>query len=291
MKYLVRATLIILCGLFIACGNNEQEMSNLRSENERLVKDQEEKDALMLNVVQTFVAIDSNMKSIRDKERLIQEQAAKSNSKESRQEVLKLLEEIDELTHANKELVVKIEEKFVDQNVQVDGAEKMISNLNEKNEQRKESVNDLKGKLATIHEDFRELFEEYVVTEAKKMELDESNAELKASNTNLLEKLNSVWYLLGTKSELKEKGLTDRKGVLDSQRLNNKIDRSLFIKTDLRKFRTLALNVKKARIITPHPDESYELLGDRKFVEKLIVKNPERFWSVSKYLLIEIEEE
>jgi hypothetical protein len=287
-RFLVTLALSIL---LFSCNDGQKEIQQLRSENDRLVSSQQQKDSLMLTIVQTFVAMDSNMRSIKNKEELIQQYASSSSSKKSRSTIVQFMNEIDSLTEANKNLVVKIERRFADKNIAVIGAQEMIDNLNEKNDLKKENVSELKGKLATIHQDFRALFEEYVVTEATKMELDENNEALKANNSELLDKLNSVWYLLGTKTELKEKGLTDRKGLLDSQRLNSKLDRQHFKKADLRKFLVLPLNVKRASIITPHPEESYQLIGDRKFTEKLIITNPELFWSVSKYLLIEIESE
>ena len=55
----------------------------------------------------------------------------------------------------------------------------------------------------------------------------------------------------------------------------------------MRQFDSLPIDSKKAKILTKHPANFYELrLGaDKKYT--LIIKNQTDFWAVSKYLLIQ----
>ena len=103
------------------------------------------------------------------------------------------------------------------------------------------------------------------------------------------EKLNSAWYIIGTEDELKEKGLVLRNGFFDDNNMSEDFDKSHFKKVNINDLKEIILNGKKANIITTHPSESYELMGIKKKVNRLIIKNPEDFWSASKYLIIEIE--
>jgi hypothetical protein len=50
------------------------------------------------------------------------------------------------------------------------------------------------------------------------------------------------------------------------------------------------LFAKKAKLVTTHPNESYNLVKNQEgVVEKIDITDPEKFWSASKYLVIIIE--
>ena len=60
-----------------------------------------------------------------------------------------------------------------------------------------------------------------------------------------------------------------------------------FTKADLRNVSSIPLNVKKATLMTSHPEGSYTFVEkEGKVITELSITNPEEFWSVSKYLVI-----
>lgn len=292
--------LLLFLTIFVS-SCHETEIKGLQEQNDSLVERQLQHDEVIRELVKTFVAIDSNMRAIHGKELHINRQIKQETvNKQERDSILLYVREIDTLTASNKALVKKLEEWLDGRSLQVSGIKQMVGSLHEKNRHKKEELNELKGKLTTIHKDFRELFEEYVITEAHKMELNERNTELDERNTvlkerneKLLQELNTAWYAVGTKTELKEKGLIDSKGVLSemfaNQNMSRTLDKNLFNEIDIRVFNVLELNVKKAKLISPHPPGSFVIKGDKKKAEKLIINQPEEFWKLSKYLLIEIE--
>ena len=77
--------------------------------------------------------------------------------------------------------------------------------------------------------------------------------------------------------------------MLSNKNVNEDFDKSLFKKVNILDFKALILDGKRVEIITTHPTESYELQGIKKKVDRLLIKNPEKFWSVSKFLIVEIE--
>ena len=63
----------------------------------------------------------------------------------------------------------------------------------------------------------------------------------------------------------------------------NKTDASLFQSIDIRQ--TQVFNVpEKSKILTPVPDGSYSFINGT-----LTITNPELFWSISNYLIIQTE--
>lgn len=102
-----------------------------------------------------------------------------------------------------------------------------------------------------------------------------------------------VRYLVGNKSELdRSKAIKKTGGVLGlggSLKLSDKLDDNYFQAGDYVVLKEISLgNTKKVNIITTHPKGSYivvETPGE-KFLK---VTNPEKFWSASKYLVIEVD--
>ena len=95
------------------------------------------------------------------------------------------------------------------------------------------------------------------------------------------EALNTGYYVIGKKDELKDAGLLKRKDL----KYEN-FDLSLFTKVDIRTFTQLEIGSKKAEILTGVPEDSYtiERNGNSCILK---IHDTERFWSVSKYLVIE----
>ena len=50
----------------------------------------------------------------------------------------------------------------------------------------------------------------------------------------------------------------------------------------------LKLYSKRADLLTTHPAGSYALVKDEKGQLTLVINNPDEFWSVSKYLVIQV---
>jgi len=65
-------------------------------------------------------------------------------------------------------------------------------------------------------------------------------------------------------------------------------DNKAFTQVDLRNISSIATDSKNIKIITSHPQSSYilETGVDKKITIK--ITNPSKFWSVSKYLVVQI---
>ena len=145
---------------------------------------------------------------------------------------------------------------------------------------------------------------EKVVTEQSNT-IQQLNTDLTATQQNLEEKivenaeqqnlinvqdamLNEGYYIVASKSALKDLGLVQG-GVFSKTRLTNgTFDVSAFTKVDIREFDEIPLNSKDAKILSSAPESSYELVKgvDKKLT--LVIKDKAAFWSQSKFLVIKI---
>ena len=120
------------------------------------------------------------------------------------------------------------------------------------------------------------------------------NNESTATIAQTTSALHTAYYIIGKSKDLEKDKLIDRKGGLlgigKTTKLNNEnIDNSKFTRIDYTQMSTLAINSKNVKIITTHPSDSYYLAMDamdKKMVNNLVITNAEKFWSVSKYLVV-----
>ena len=99
------------------------------------------------------------------------------------------------------------------------------------------------------------------------------------------QQLYTAYYVFGTKKELREQRILAHGDVLKSKDFN----RDYFTRIDYRVTKTIRLYSKSAQLNTSHPADSYSLERDAQGQYVLRITNPDRFWSVSKYLVITVK--
>ena len=115
--------------------------------------------------------------------------------------------------------------------------------------------------------------------------MEQQKSTLKAQDTDL----NTVWYCVATSKKLIEAKVITTGGLFQSKKVMNiEFDKSAFTQVDLRNISSIPTNSKKAKILSLHPANSYNLVtgADKKII--IVITNPSKFWSVSKYLVVQI---
>ncbi len=286
------ATISVLLLLF-SC--NSDQYDQCKKENDQLKAEKIHQDSILSGISIAYHEIDSTSKVIDLKKSMINELALKKNlSQKDKEIILAQMDTINFLLDQNKTRVSGLEGNL--DSGSEDGFKHMVKSMNEKNTAEDDGLIEMKNELAQISIDFHELFEEYVYKEAENMEIQEqlssTTKELEEAKEKLgeaKEKLYSAWYIIGEEEELKEKGLVHKKGFFDNKEINDNFDKSHFKKINIYELKEILLDAKKVDILTTHPSESYERVEIKKQVNKLVITNPDLFWSVSKVLIIEIE--
>jgi len=115
--------------------------------------------------------------------------------------------------------------------------------------------------------------------------MEQQKSTIKTQDTDL----NSVWYCVAPSKKLKDAKILTNTGLFQSKKvLAVDFDKSAFTQVDLRNVTSIPTNSKKAKVISSHPVDSYKLTtGDDKNIT-IEITNPSKFWSVSKYLVVQI---
>lgn len=98
--------------------------------------------------------------------------------------------------------------------------------------------------------------------------------------------LNTAYYVVASKAQLKELGLIEG-GLFSAKRLTTKgFSADKFTMIDIRELSTLPLESKSAKLLSSHPEASYELqTGEDKQIT-LVIKDASLFWSNTRYLVV-----
>ncbi|NJM94932.1 MAG: hypothetical protein HC842_09940 [Cytophagales bacterium] len=142
----------------------------------------------------------------------------------------------------------------------------------------------LKNQLADLNFTVNEL--NTSLAEAQRLSEEQSEALAQKE-----EKLNTAYYVVGTKSELKTKGVVASEGGVlgmgKTEKLSPSLDPSQFAQINILENTTITVNDKKMELLTTHPVGTYKVdVDEAGNSATLTIIDPQEFWKASKYLVI-----
>ncbi len=269
--------------LLTACYSGE--IQRLQCQNDSLQQVNSLKDSSMVLLSTTLADIQDNLDAIKEKEGII---AVSVNAGEATQS------QIDADINAIYNLMVENKNK-------VAALQNQLKKSNSENAALKEIIEVLQAQIDKQNAEIERLNQ---MLESKDIEIGFlSNAviRLSASNDSIIalneqttkelnaatDKLQTAYYILGEKSELKDKGVLDKDGAFSKKVSATDNDNAIYTQVNITEFSSLPLNTKKAKILSTHPEGSYVIEEDADKVQTLVIKDAEKFWSHSKYLVIQ----
>ena len=162
---------------------------------------------------------------------------------------------------------------------------KAVANLTKELEAKQQQIETLQAELASKNIRIAELDDAVAGLSQNVSELTAENEAKAATVASQDKALNAAWFVFGTKSELKDQKILEKGDVLKSADFN----KDYFTQIDIRTDKEIKLYSKRAELLTTHPAGSYELVKDAKGQLTLKITNPTEFWSVSRYLVIQVK--
>ena len=87
-----------------------------------------------------------------------------------------------------------------------------------------------------------------------------------------------------------EKGILSKGGLFQSSAISKQgFDKTQFVEGNKRELELIPLNTKKAKIMTTHPESSYQINEGEEGAQTLQILDKEAFWSMSNYLVVSIK--
>ena len=162
---------------------------------------------------------------------------------------------------------------------------RLISSLNQQITDKNTEIQNLNLELESLNIEVKDLTDALVEVSTE----NEVQSEIIEEQQDELE---TAYYVVGSAKELKEHKIITKEGgfigIGKNSKLDNDFDKSYFTEINTASFNKIAIYSKKVKIITTHPKNTYELEGNEEKIDNLIIKDSKAFWSVSKYLVIEV---
>ncbi|MBQ6202386.1 MAG: hypothetical protein IJK50_13310 [Prevotella sp.] len=184
----------------------------------------------------------------------------------------------------NKELINKLKQQVRESSVKGDQLKKIIDNLTEQMQQKDQQLQALREELDKKDIHIAELDEQVAGLNENVAALTEENTQKTETISTQDKQIHTAWFVFGTKKELKEQNILDKGEVLQSN-----FNKDYFTKIDIRIDKEIKLYSSSAEILTNHPAGSYTLQRDAKKQYVLRISDPQRFWSTSKYLVVQVK--
>ncbi len=283
--------LLLISVMIATTGCNRKEIARLKAKNDSLMMAGSSKDANLVEFVDAFNSIQTNLDSIKKKEQIIDKTAkggfeVKGDRKEQIQSDISY---IYNLLQKNRLLVADLSAKLKKSGKHVAELEKMIENLNKQIAEKDGQIASLKEELGKMNIKVQNLSTEVTNLNTNVSNLTNDNKDKQKVIEEKTAALNTAYYIIGTVKELKDKNIIKREGFLGTAKdVNNNIDKSLMTKVDITTIQEIPINKKKATVISTHPASSYKIEG-AKTADKLVILNQAEFWSLSKVLVISVK--
>ncbi len=283
--------ILLILPLFWQCDFGPSK-TELRQTNDSLLMASALKEIQLNQMLESMSTIESNLQSIKEKEQIISLKAESGDVKgTSADQINEDIQLIYDLMVQNKEQIQKLEDQMKKAGVDNKNLQKVIAGLNSQLKEKTEEIARLNEMLHDKNLQIEQL--NYTVgglthaVDSIRNISDQTSSELKSTRDNL----NMAYYAIGTKKELKDKKIIAREGFLffgEDKVLTNEFEQKYFNPIDIRETNSIPIYHLKAELLTPHPQGSFELTKDEEENLILVILNSEKFWSISKYLVVQV---
>ena len=267
---------------FFSCGNQSGEKSQVDS----LRTDLEERNAEYKQLNEFLAVVSSGLDSISR-----QESDIYNTGKESpildRHQMMENLAQFQQLIKNQRERISQLENKLSKNEGDAQMMRAIITSLKAQLTEKEYQIAALQGELENKNFTIQAL-QQRIGSMSRHINQQEdvitAQNELMEQQDNII---NEGFIKIASKRELKSSGLLSS-GFLKKNKIDyDKIDKSLFRAVDIRKLTELDINSKNPKILTEVPSDAYvmETNGD---MTKLRIVNPGKFWSISKFIIIQI---
>ena len=269
------AILFFTVATIIASCNNGPSRKELQEDKEALITELNEKDAAIAKLIETMKSIDEGFKKINEMQGRIN--LSSPTSEGNQNSIERNIEYITSTLKKNKEEIENLKKQLL--------GNKQIS------KELKAKISNLEKQLAEKSFELAGIQKALADKNIYIGKLDSIITDLTRANTGqelLLiaqeQELNSVWYAIGTKSELKGENILSSGDVMREKDINL----NYFTKADKRELKEINTYAKRAKLLTNHPEDSYTLERNAEKLYILTITEPDAFWSTSRYLVIQV---
>ena len=285
MKKVFFISLVLVSALLTSCGKNSSEYKALQAQRDSLALVNAQNSIELDEILSILNEVEINFKEIKSAENYISTQSTTQGelTPSVRERLKSNMQFISETLEKNRQQITDLEDKVKKSNVQSGQLQKTIQNLQAQLAEKTETLAALQKELSRKNYEISKLSENVNTLSQNVSELETQTQEQLQTIKKQWTELNTVYYCFGTSKELKEQK------ILDGGNLGTDFNRTYFTKVpDMNQFLVLPLYAKSGKLISNHPQGSYEFVKDEKGKAVLTILDTANFWSLTKYLVVQV---
>ena len=274
-----------LCASVLAsCEFQTKREQELTAKNDSLSLALSEKNAALDQAMQAIADIQEGFQAINEAEGRVSIQTHDGEGitdvQRMRDDILFIQQKMEE----NRQQIEKLEKKLKAGGAETANLRKILANLQKELDAKVASIAALHEELAQKNIRIAELDNAVAILTGDVNTLQQvTDAQQEVIEQQVVQ-LHTAWYVYGTARELKEQHIIKGGKVLASADFN----KDYFTEIDIRVDSVFPLYAKHAQLLTTHPAGSYEFVKDADKLLTLHILDFEAFWSVSRYMVIQV---
>lgn len=275
---------MVLCVAALASCTNVKREKELTARNDSLTVALNEKNVALDQAMQAIADIQEGFRVINEAEGRV---AIQSQGAEGITDAQRLKEDIlfiQQKMADNRKQIEDLQKKLAAGGAETANLRKVLANLQKELEAKVVRIAALQGELASKNIRIAELDSAVVMLTGDVNALQEITDVQQEVIEQQITQLNTAWYVYGTAKELKEQNILKNGKVLSSTEFN----KNYFTEIDVRDDKVFPLYAKHAKLLTAHPDGSYEFTKDDEKLLTFHIIDADAFWSVSRYMVIQV---
>lgn len=274
---------ILFLGFLASCGSENNAQKQEQKQDSIL---QAQQDSLLNIFKEELDAIDQKISEAGSSQGLFEDDSLEGQVL-SRERIIQKVEALDNMLSEKQSRLNDIYNRMRESKVKNDKLEQMIQSMQDRLAQREKQIDEMMVMLAEKDLEIEDI-------KARVDSMRQQNIGLTEDLIQMEDQMHEVYYIVDESKALKEKGIITKEGGLlgigGTKQLDvSKLDNQLFKSADMRDLNEVLLYSKKARLITNHPEGSYEWIeAEDGSIDKLDITDKEAFWKASDYLVVEV---
>ena len=276
---------IVSLGILFSCTNvkESKEYKDLQAERDSLIMQGVSTDTEVTEMMSVIDDVEDNFNQIREAEKYLAMQSTEKGemSANTKQRITDNFKMINEILQKNKAQLAELNKKYSSSTGQASTLRKTIDRLNQQMQESSVRINELQDELSRRDETIAQLSSN--VTDLSG-HVEEQSVTIREQEKSL----NIAYFSFGTMKELKDQKILSGGFLQSTKVLDGAFNKDYFLQIDIREVTRIPLYDKKAKLWSNHPEGTYEFEKGSDGNLTLIITDTQRFWNLTKYLIIEV---
>lgn len=280
---------VTMVALLASCASEDKEarIRQLEAEKESAQMELQQGYAVVEDMMATLNEVEDNLATIKEKEQIVTLNTEEGEpSERQRKRIIRDIKLINSLLQKSQDQIADLNTQLQRSQIGMEEFKERVAKLDKQLKAREGDIASLKKNLeekdfqiASLNQTVDGLVYENLQQQAKLVEQDKE--------------MNKAYYAYGTYQDLKEMGVLTKEGgflwIGQDKVLKEDFNEDYFTEVDKRDLAVIPIYSKKAKLVTEHPEDSYEMVEGEDDYAYLEITDPNEFWKVSNYMVMELK--